>query len=76
MKIVEKLESPGTGFPETMSALTTTLIEEITNAPEIIQRKVFDFLAFLKARQFARPEGAENLLHWRGPSSRELRRLA
>ena len=45
-----------------MSTLTKTLIEEIKNAPEIVQREVFDFLAFLKARQSAQPEGGENLL--------------
>ena len=45
-----------------MSTLTKTLIEEIKTAPEIVQREVFDFLAFLKARQSAQPEGAENLL--------------
>jgi hypothetical protein len=45
-----------------MSTLTRTLIEEIKTAPEAVQREVFDFLAFLKARQSAQAEGAENLL--------------
>ena len=45
-----------------MSNLTRTLIEEIKSAPEAVQREVFDFLAFLKARQIAQAEGAENLL--------------
>lgn len=45
-----------------MSTLTNTLIEEIKNAPEIMQRELFDFLAFLKTRQTGQPEGAENLL--------------
>lgn len=45
-----------------MSTLTRTLIEEIRTAPESVQREVFDFLAFLKARQTAQAEGAENLL--------------
>jgi hypothetical protein len=43
-----------------MSTLTHALIEEIKTAPESVQREVFDFLAFLKAR--ARDEGRENLL--------------
>jgi len=45
-----------------MSALTESLIEEIKNAPEAVQQEVFDFLAFLKARQSAQAQGAENLL--------------
>jgi hypothetical protein len=45
-----------------MSALTTTLIEEIKAAPEAVQREVFDFLVFLKAKGAARTEGEENLL--------------
>ncbi len=45
-----------------MSTLTRTLIEEIKSAPEAVQREVFDFLAFLKARHTAQAEGAENLL--------------
>ena len=43
-----------------MSTLTHALIEEIKTAPESVQREVFDFLAFLKAREKA--EGRENLL--------------
>lgn len=43
-----------------MSVLTKTLIEEIQAAPESVQREVFDFLAFLKARQCS--EGRESLL--------------
>jgi hypothetical protein len=45
-----------------MSTLTKTLIEEIKTAPESVQREVFDFLAFLKARQTVQAQGAENLL--------------
>jgi hypothetical protein len=45
-----------------MSTFTRTLIEEIKTAPEAVQREVFDFLTFLKARQSAKTEGAENLL--------------
>ncbi|MBE2204765.1 MAG: DUF2281 domain-containing protein [Chthoniobacterales bacterium] len=43
-----------------MSTLTKTLIEEIQIAPESVRREVFDFLAFLKARE--RNEARENLL--------------
>ena len=43
-----------------MSTLTQSLIEEIKTAPESVQREVFDFLAFLKARE--KGEGRENLL--------------
>jgi hypothetical protein len=43
-----------------MSTLTKALIEEIQAAPESVQREVFDFLAFLKARE--KGEGRENLL--------------
>ncbi len=43
-----------------MTALTRNLIEEIKTAPESVLREVFDFLAFLKARE--RSEGHENLL--------------
>ena len=43
-----------------MSTLTQSLIEEIKAAPESVQREVFDFLAFLKARE--KGEGRENLL--------------
>jgi hypothetical protein len=45
-----------------MSTLTRTLIDEIKSAPEAVQREVFDFLAFLKARQTAQADGAESLL--------------
>ncbi|MGO8678491.1 MAG: hypothetical protein ACLQVX_21825 [Limisphaerales bacterium] len=45
-----------------MNALTNTLIEEIKAAPDAVQREVFDFLVFLKAREAAREEGRENLL--------------
>ncbi len=45
-----------------MSVTTQTLIEEIKNAPEEVQREVFDFLVFLKARLNAQAEGAEDLL--------------
>lgn len=45
-----------------MSTTTQTLIEEIKTAPENVQREVFDFLVFLKARQSAQADGAENLL--------------
>jgi hypothetical protein len=45
-----------------MSTSTETLIEEIKTAPESVQREVFDFLVFLKARANAQAEGAEDLL--------------
>ncbi len=45
-----------------MSPTTQSLIEEIKTAPEGVQREVFDFLVFLKARLNAQAEGAENLL--------------
>lgn len=45
-----------------MSTLTQMLIEEIRTAPEPVQREVFDFLNFLKARQAVRDEGREDLL--------------
>lgn len=45
-----------------MSTTTETLIEEIKTAPESVQREVFDFLVFLKARLNAQAEGRENLL--------------
>ena len=45
-----------------MSKFTENLIEEIKTAPEPVQRKVFDFLIFLKSRQNASEEGGENLL--------------
>ncbi len=45
-----------------MSTTTQTLIEEIKTAPENVQREVFDFLVFLKARQRAQTDGAESLL--------------
>lgn len=45
-----------------MSETTQTLIEEIQTAPESVQREVFDFLVFLKARLHAQAKGAENLL--------------
>jgi len=47
---------------ETLEPLTRTLIQEIQSAPEAVQRQVFDFLVFLKARQTAPAEGGENLL--------------
>jgi len=45
-----------------MSHLTSTLIEEIKNAPEAVQQEVFDFLEFLKSREAARIDGRESLL--------------
>jgi hypothetical protein len=45
-----------------MSTTTQSLIEEIKTAPESVQREVFDFLVFLKARLNAQAEGAEDLL--------------
>jgi len=45
-----------------MNETTETLIEEIKTAPESVQREVFDFLVFLKARLHARAEGVEDLL--------------
>ena len=47
---------------ETLNPLTKTLIQEIQTAPESVQREVFDFLVFLKARQATPAEGGENLL--------------
>jgi hypothetical protein len=47
---------------ETLNPLTKSLIQEIQTAPEAVQREVFDFLVFLKARQSAPAEGGENLL--------------
>lgn len=44
-----------------MPALTDALIAEIRSAPEAVQRKVLDFLLFLKARHVARGEGREDL---------------
>lgn len=43
-----------------MSTFTQSLVEEIKTAPESVQREVYEFLAFLKARE--RGEGRENLL--------------
>jgi len=43
-----------------MSTITEALIHEIQTAPENVQREVFAFLVFLKARP--RSEGAESLL--------------
>jgi hypothetical protein len=45
-----------------MSALTHALIEELQNAPEPVQREVFDFLVFLKSRQAAAKQDQEDLL--------------
>lgn len=45
-----------------MTKTTETLIKEIKAAPEAVQREVFDFLIFLKARLNAQAESAENLL--------------
>jgi hypothetical protein len=45
-----------------MSSTTQALIDEIKTAPESVQREVFDFLIFLKARRGGGSEGAENLL--------------
>jgi hypothetical protein len=45
-----------------MSETTQALIEEIKTAPASVQREVFDFLVFLKARHQTQAEGAENLL--------------
>ena len=53
---------PQLRYEMTMSTLTQTLIDEIKTAPETVQREVFDFLTFLKARQTAQAEGQENLL--------------
>jgi hypothetical protein len=41
-----------------MNTMTEALIEEIRTAPESVQREVFDFLVFLKAR----PQQEANLL--------------
>ena len=40
--------------------MTETLIQEIQTAPENVQREVFDFLVFLKARP--QRDGEESLL--------------
>ncbi len=45
-----------------MSTTSQALIEEIKNAPKSVQREVFDFLIFLKARLNARSEGTDKLL--------------
>ncbi len=45
-----------------MSTLTKNLIEEIKAAPETVQREVFDFLVFLKARESAQPGGQKDRL--------------
>ncbi len=47
------------GVNETLNPLTKTLIQEIQTAPEAVQREVFDFLVFFKARQTAPAEGGE-----------------
>lgn len=49
-------------IPNPMSETTQALIEEIKAAPEDVQREVFDFLIFLKARLNVQAEGAERLL--------------
>ena len=43
-----------------MNTLTQNLIEEIKAAPESVQREVFDYLAFLRARE--KSDDRENLL--------------
>jgi hypothetical protein len=45
-----------------VSAITEALIQEIKSAPEPVQQEVMDFLVFLKNKETARAEGAENLL--------------
>lgn len=45
-----------------ISKLTQALIDEITAAPEAVQREVFDFLVFLKARQAAREDARCDML--------------
>ena len=49
-------------FKPSMSTFTESLVEEIKSAPAPVQREVFGFLVFLKARQVAAQEGDENLL--------------
>ena len=46
-----------------MSTFTKTLIEEIKTAPETVQREVFDFLVFLKARQTTRKTRRFSWIH-------------
>jgi len=62
LKIVERLEIASNKLTESMSTLTKTLIEQIKSAPETVQREVFHFLVFLKARHAAEAEGRDNLL--------------
>ena len=45
-----------------VSVLTATLIDEIKSAPEMVQREVLDFLAFLKARHTAQEPPSDGLL--------------
>ena len=45
-----------------MTETTQVLIEEIKSAPERVQREVFDFLIFLKARLRQQDKGDEDLL--------------
>lgn len=42
--------------------MTEAIIEEIKDAPQGVQREVFDFLVFLKSRQAAQGEAAADLL--------------
>ena len=45
-----------------MSDLTRILIEEIRNAPDSVQRLVYDYLVFLKWRRSGGQEGQNDLL--------------
>lgn len=49
-------------YAKTVSTLTRALIDEIKAAPEGVQREVFNFLRFPKARQTAQANGKEDLL--------------
>lgn len=43
-------------------SVTEAIIEEIKDAPQSVQREVFDFLVFLKSRQSVQGETAADLL--------------
>lgn len=60
-ELLSGLGNPATaGSVLPVNSLTNSLIEEIKTAPESVQREVYDFLAFLKARE--RGDGREDLL--------------
>lgn len=55
-----------------MTALTKALIEEIKTAPESVQREVFGFLSFLKAREKTESESAEDRIAWHRLAAQSL----